>query len=139
MPEPLAGGALGGAAASLPAPDVDGPLLLARAVGFARALKTAGISTDPASAIDFTRSLTLVDIGDREQVHAAGATVFVRRRDDLATYDRVFDRFWRRRGMPLAPDGGPQTLPKPDVPPIEPADEGSITGQEQSIDRKSVV
>ncbi len=116
-------------------PDVDGPLLLARAVGFARALKTAGIATDPASAIDFARSLTLVDIGDREQVRAAGATVFVRRRDDLPTYDRVFDRFWRRRGIALQPDGRPTTLPGPDLPPIEPADEEGAVGTERSATR----
>ena len=128
MPEPT-GRPLGGPAA-LPAPAVDGPLLLARAVGFARALKTAGIATDPGSAIDFARSLTLVDIGQREEVRAAGATVFVRRRDDLPTYDRVFDRFWRRRGIPVAPDGGPLALPKPDTPALGEA-EGELPNSRQ--------
>ena len=41
-----------------------------------------------APPIDFARALTLVDIGDREQVRAAGAAVFVRRRDDREVYDR---------------------------------------------------
>lgn len=124
-----------GGMAALPAPAVDGPLLLARAVGFARALKSAGIATDPGSAIDFARSLTLVDIGQREEVWAAGATVFVRRRDDLPIYNQVFDRFWRRRGVPLPPEGGPLALPKPDVPPIEAAEREAPSGQEQSIAR----
>jgi uncharacterized protein with von Willebrand factor type A (vWA) domain len=39
-------------------------------------------------------------MGEREQVRGAGAAVFVRRRDDREVYDRVFDRFWRRRGAP---------------------------------------
>jgi len=119
-----------GGAVALPAPAVDGPLLLARAVGFARALKAAGIATDPGSAIDFARSLTLVDIGQREEVRAAGATIFVRRRDDLPTYDRVFDRFWRRRGVPLPPEGGPVALPRPDVPPID-EPEGELPNSRQ--------
>ena len=42
-------------------------------------------------------ALTLVDMGDREQVRAAGAAVFVRRRDEREPYNQAFDRFWRRR------------------------------------------
>jgi uncharacterized protein with von Willebrand factor type A (vWA) domain len=118
----------------LPGPDVDGHLMLARAVGFARALKAEGVTTDPASAIDFARALMLVDVGQREQVRAAGATVFVRRRDDLPTYDRVFDRFWRRRGFRLPADGGPTTLPSPDLP-VEYAEEGT-TGPERTAMRQ---
>ena len=32
-----------------------------------------------------------------------GAALFVRRRDDREVYDRVFERFWRRRGRSLPP------------------------------------
>ena len=60
-----------------------------------------GCSIDIGAAVDFARALTLVDIGDREQVRGAGAAIFVRRRDDRATYDAVFDRWWRRRGSRL--------------------------------------
>ncbi len=59
------------------------------------------LSIDIGAAVDFARALTLVDIGDREQVRGAGAAIFVRRRDDRATYDAVFDRWWRRRGSRL--------------------------------------
>jgi uncharacterized protein with von Willebrand factor type A (vWA) domain len=58
---------------------------------------------DLAAAIDFARSMTLVDMGQKGQVRDAGAAVFVRRRDDREVYDRVFDRFWRRRGRSLPP------------------------------------
>jgi uncharacterized protein with von Willebrand factor type A (vWA) domain len=76
-------------------PLVDGRRLLRRSVGFGRALRRAGLGIDIGAAVDFARSLELIEVGDREQVHAAGATVFVRRKDDLAIYDTVFERYWR--------------------------------------------
>ncbi len=48
-------------------------------------------------AVDYARALPLVDMGEREQVRAAGEAVFVQRRDDRDTYDVVFDRWWRQR------------------------------------------
>jgi uncharacterized protein with von Willebrand factor type A (vWA) domain len=80
---------------------VDGRRLLAEAVGFGRALRSAGLAIDLGAAIDFARALTLVDVGRREIVRDAGAAVFVRRRDEREVYDRVFDLFWRRRGRKL--------------------------------------
>ena len=66
---------------------VDGQLLLGRAVGFGRALRKAGLGVDLAAAIDFARSLDIVGIEDRDQVKAAGAAVFVRRKDDREPYE----------------------------------------------------
>src|SRR6476646_12171877 len=85
---------------------VDGRLLLAEAVGFGRALRAAGLHIDLGAAVDYARALTLVDIGQKATVRAAGAAVFVRRRDDREIYDRVFDRWWRQRG-PRLPGEGP--------------------------------
>ena len=65
---------------------VDGRKLFGRAVGFGRALRRSGLGVDLAAAIDFARSLEIVDIGDRSQVRAAGEAVFVRRKDDLEPY-----------------------------------------------------
>ena len=79
-------------------PEVDGRRLLHEAVGFGRALRAAGLHVDIGAAVDYARALPLVDMGEREQVRAAGEAVFVRRRDDRATYDAVFDRWWRQRG-----------------------------------------
>ena len=78
-------------------PEVDGRRLLNEAVGFGRALRAARLAIDIGAAVDFARALTLVDIGDREQVRGAGEAIFVRRRDDRVVYDAVFDRWWRRR------------------------------------------
>ncbi len=83
--------------------EVDGQLLLGRAVGFGRALRRAGLGVDLAAAIDFARSLEIVGIEDRDQVKAAGAAVFVRRKDDREPYDSTFERYWRNR-LTLDPD-----------------------------------
>ena len=70
---------------------------------FTRALRAAGLRTDLGAAIDYSRALTLIDIGEREQVHAAGLALFVRRRDELPVYDEVFARFWRRYELAIEP------------------------------------
>src|SRR5690349_24788157 len=80
-----------------PTRQVDGRKLFAKAVGFGRALRKAKLAVDLGAAIDFARALEIVDIGDREQVRAAGEAVFVRRKDDLEPYHATFDRYWRGR------------------------------------------
>ena len=95
--------------------EVDGRRLLGEAVGFGRSLRAAHLSIDLGAAVDFARALTLVDIADREQVRAAGAAIFVRRRDDRPIYDAAFDRWWRRRGTRLPSDFAPSTLPREDA------------------------
>ena len=90
---------------------VDGRRLLSEAVGFGRALRAAGLSVDLGAAIDYARSLTLVEIADREQVRAAGEAVFVRRRDDRPVYNAVFDRWWRQRRRRHAGEFQPPALP----------------------------
>jgi uncharacterized protein len=120
--------------------EVDGRRLLAEAVGFGRALRRAGLSIDLGAAVDYARALTLVELGHRETVWAAGAAIFVRRRDDREIYDRVFDRWWRRRGKRL-PGEGPQTaIPREEAPPgADEADasaamEPSEAGAEGTVD-----
>jgi len=79
---------------------ISGPALLSSVLGFSRELKAEGLTADIAAVLDFCRALTLVDIGDREEVRAAGEALFVRRREDLDPYAAAFDRFWRRRARP---------------------------------------
>ena len=90
---------------------VDGRRLLGEAVGFGRALRAVGLSVDLGAAVDYARSLTLVEVGDREQVRAAGEAIFVRRRDDRAVYNAVFDRWWRQRRRRHHGDFQPPALP----------------------------
>lgn len=100
-------------------PEVDGRRLLGEAVGFGRSLRAARLSIDLGAAVDFARALTLVDIADREQVRAAGAAVFVRRRDDRSIYDAAFDAWWRRRASQLPLDGGPESMRRDEEVPAE--------------------
>lgn len=84
-------------------PVVSGQAFLWNVTLFVRALRSAGVPTDPTGAMDLVRALTVVDIGDREQVRAAGMAVLVRRRDDMATYDEVFRRFWQGYELAISP------------------------------------
>src|SRR5215210_7694687 len=106
-------------------PEVDGRRLLAESVGFGRALRAVGIQTDLGAAVDFTRALTLVNVGERDTVRAAGEAVFVRRRDDREAYDRVFARWWRRRNRKRPQTDGPLT-PATDEDSVE-GDDGVAT------------
>lgn len=117
--------------------EVDGRRLLAEAVGFGRALRASRLSVDLGAAVDFARALTLVDIGDREQVRASGEAVFVRRRDDRAAYDAVFDRWWRRRNARL-PGFEPPPLPSPNEPTTEgDAGEGEPQAGSEGMERET--
>lgn len=112
---------------------VDGHRLLQRAVGFGRELRRAGLAVDVGAEIDFARALGLVDIGDREVVRAAGAAVFTRRRDDRPVYDRVFDRYWRRRSL-LPNLEAPGTDQRPEAIPSDEGtpQDGAMPGDERS-------
>ncbi len=92
---------------------ISGRILRDNTLLFARALRQSGIPTDLTAAIDFTRALSIVDIGDRTEVHAAGSAIFVRRRDDIPVYDAVFDAFWRQHGLLVRPPADEATTPRP--------------------------
>jgi uncharacterized protein with von Willebrand factor type A (vWA) domain len=89
---------------------------------FGRLLRTAGLEVHMGRMLDVAEALPHVDLGSRDQVYHACRTLLVHRRDDLATFDRVFDAFWRARGAldatailqgaPAAPpaNGAPPTM-----------------------------
>ncbi|MBP1704477.1 MAG: domain containing CoxE-like protein [Chloroflexi bacterium] len=83
----------------------DGRVFVHNTVLFTRALRAAGLPTDLAGALDFARALALVDLAERDQVRAAGAAIFCRRRADIEPYDSVFDAFWRRHAVSIRPPG----------------------------------
>jgi uncharacterized protein len=115
---------------------VDGRRLLGASVLFGRELRAAGLQVDLGAAVDFARALTLVDLGDREQVRGAGEAVFTRRRDDRPTYDAVFDRFWRRRGLALPWEQPPvATVPQEGGTPSD--ERGDPTGEREAGDEQS--
>ena len=62
---------------------------------FCRALRARGVLTTPAESIDAMRALAAVDVADREDVYFALRTLLPARREDLATFDELFDQWWR--------------------------------------------
>jgi uncharacterized protein with von Willebrand factor type A (vWA) domain len=93
--------------------------LLFNVLEFVQALRSAGVVTDPAGAIDLCRGLTRIDIGAAGDVHAAARVTLVHRREDLARFDEVFREYWYRQRRPrhrAAGDSdvsGPETHPAP--------------------------
>jgi uncharacterized protein with von Willebrand factor type A (vWA) domain len=113
--------------------EVDGRRLLAESVGFGRALRAAGLATDLGAAVDFARALTLVDMGEKDVVRAAGRAVFVRRRDDREVYDRVFARWWRRRQRRRPATDGPKVAGDEEALQDEEGGMASPTGEEGTL------
>ncbi|MGH7548410.1 MAG: vWA domain-containing protein [Gemmatimonadales bacterium] len=75
---------------------VDGAALVANVVLFGRILRRAGLAIDADQTRRFAEVLGLLGVDRRGDVKAAGRALFVRRREQLATYDAAFDLFWRR-------------------------------------------
>lgn len=78
---------------------------------FPRILRRAGLPISPEQSLDFAQALTLVEVGDREQVYHAARSLLVTRREHLDLFTLLFNRFWRtlnshtpsRQTMPRAP------------------------------------
>jgi uncharacterized protein with von Willebrand factor type A (vWA) domain len=82
-------------------------------VGFARALRAAGVPVGPGAVIDAMNALQLIDIGNRSDVFATLEAVLVSRREHAAIFEQAFDLFFR------APEDWKQMLdsvPLPDQP-----------------------
>lgn len=61
-------------------------------IGFTRALRAAGVQTQPAK--DFIEAVGHLDAGRREDVYWAGRAILCHEPDDIPTYDRVFRRWF---------------------------------------------
>ena len=57
-------------------------------VGFARALRAAGIPVGPGSVIDAMNALQVIDIGNRADVFTTLEAVFVKRHEHALILDR---------------------------------------------------
>ena len=92
----------GGAAASAPArsgaPSAAGPRLEADpvdvAVGFACALRRAGLEVSLTSALLYAEALSVCDVGSRTSLYWAGRAALVHRFEDVGVYDAVFGAYW---------------------------------------------
>ncbi|HEV8311390.1 MAG TPA: VWA domain-containing protein [Methylomirabilota bacterium] len=81
------------AAVSVPARPLPSDLLTAT-VRFCRLLRARGLGITPAESRDALRTLELIDLTDRAEVHRALRTVLVTRPEEFSTFDAAFDAFW---------------------------------------------
>lgn len=65
---------------------------------FGRVLRATGMPVSPDQSRAFAESLVWIDVGDRNQVFHAARSLLVHRREDLALFETIFNRFWRQAG-----------------------------------------
>ena len=70
------------------------PDLLPRLGAFARLLHDAGLEAGPRRLTDATRALGCIDLKKRDDFRNALRSVFVSRKEDIATFEAAFDIFW---------------------------------------------
>ena len=64
-------------------------------IGFARALRTAGVPVGPGAVIDAVNAIQLVDIGNRADVFATLQAIFVKRHEHALIFAQAFGLFFR--------------------------------------------
>src|SRR3954465_8161797 len=64
-------------------------------VGFARALRAAGVPVGPGAVIDALNALQAVEIGNRADVFATLEAIFVKRHEHALIFKQAFDLFFR--------------------------------------------
>ena len=69
-------------------------------VAFVDALRGAGVSEPVGATLAFVEAVSTLERASRTSLYWAGRATLVRRPEDIAAYDRVFDAFWR--AVPLS-------------------------------------
>jgi len=64
-------------------------------VGFARALRAAGLPVGPGAVIDALDALQLIEIGNRDDLYATLEAIFVKRREHALIFAQAFALFFR--------------------------------------------
>src|ERR1700750_2375414 len=64
-------------------------------VGFARALRSAGMPVGPGAVIDAMSALQVIDIGNRADVFTTLEAIFVKRHEHALIFKQAFDLFFR--------------------------------------------
>jgi uncharacterized protein with von Willebrand factor type A (vWA) domain len=111
---------------------------------FGRVLRTAGLAVHHGRLVDAIHALELVGIRSRADVHATLRSLLVHRHDDIASFDRAFDLFFRAHrppnpGMPLFSIGErprviARSVPGASVPiELEDLSSGSETGEARAV------
>jgi uncharacterized protein len=72
-------------------------------VGFARELRSAGITVGTGDVLTYCSAMAPLDPSDLLDLYWAGRTTLVSRRDDIPAYDQAFRRYFLAAAGPAAP------------------------------------
>jgi uncharacterized protein with von Willebrand factor type A (vWA) domain len=64
-------------------------------VTFVRNLRRAGVTVPLDNVVHYVRAIDAVGIDRLDGIYWAGRAVLIHRQEDVGTYDRIFDAFWR--------------------------------------------
>jgi len=64
-------------------------------IGFARALRAAGIPVGPGAVIDALNALQVIEIGNRADVFTTLEAIFIKRHEHALIFAQAFDLFFR--------------------------------------------
>ena len=78
------------------------PAFVNNLLSFGRLLRAAGFDVPVGSMLDLLEALTHVNPGSRDEVFHASRALLVRRHEQLALFEAVFDAFWRDHWNPFA-------------------------------------
>src|SRR4030088_711054 len=70
-------------------------LIADNVIGFARALRAAGIPVGPGAVIDALNALQVIEIGNRADVFTTLEAIFVKRHEHALIFAQAFDLFFR--------------------------------------------
>jgi len=96
--------------------------LLENLLVFGRLLRALGLEVHVGRLLDVAEALQHITLSSRDEVYHTCRALLVHRHDDLATFDRAFDAFWRVHGdlvLPPAATG---------LPPVEQGAHGGTIG-----------
>jgi uncharacterized protein with von Willebrand factor type A (vWA) domain len=85
-----------------------GALLLDRLLVLTRRLRDAGVPVSSSEVIDATRALNAIDVLDRAAVRQAMSSTLVKRSEDLAAFDILFEFAFAVRRSPTPSIEGPE-------------------------------
>lgn len=105
------------------------------AVGFASALRRAGLEVSLTSALLYAEALSVCDVGSRSPLYWAGRAALVHRIEDVDIYDAVFGAYWlgEPMGMPAV-----AAASVPVVLQVDDADAPSDQGEESPGDGETI-
>lgn len=106
------------------------------AVGFACALRRAGLEVSLTSALLYTEALSVCDVSNRDSLYWAGRACLVHRFEDVAAYDAVFGAYWL--GTPLKTVAPAISVTVPVVLQLDEADDDAPEDDESERDGETI-